>query len=98
MPRIVPVKPIFSEKQILTHFQELIGSINILDPILIHENDKTSSNLAQYGWISYQEIFKLKFLKLILQISFLWKDISKNIQNGFFTYLVSISVKNFITS
>ena len=55
MPRIVPVKPvkpIFSEKQIFTHFQELTGSINILDPILIHKNDKTTSNLAQYGWIS----------------------------------------------
>ena len=54
MPRIVPVKPvkpIFSEKQILTHFQELIGSINILDPILIYKNDETL-NLAQYGWIS----------------------------------------------
>ena len=76
MPRIVPVKPvkpIFSEKQIFTHFQELTGSINILDPILIHKNDKTSSNLAQYGWISYQEIFKLKFLKLILHFFFLGK-------------------------
>ena len=45
MPRIVPVKPVkpvISEKQILTHFQELTSSINILDPILIHKNDETT--------------------------------------------------------
>ena len=58
MPRIVPVKPIFSEKQILTHLQEHTDSINMLVSILMHKNHGTL-NLAQYD--GYQKYLSLTF-------------------------------------
>ena len=92
MPGIGPVKPVIPKKIGFTHFQEITGSLHILDHFLIHNNDKKPKVYHNVGWYQTHIDLKLNFKKYLnFEIKILIEDF-RDIHNQYMndTHILSI--------